>query len=307
MITCILKGGLGNQLFQIFAVMAYSIRYRVPFVFPYLLVVGEDNRRRTYWDTLLSGVKHYTNQDGLITNDTLSRFSVYSGAHGYQEIAAGLYAPTTLDGYFQSWRYFSGEYSRIYEWLDIDGLKRALPHIDTGMAPTISVHFRVGDYATIQCYHPVLPPEYYEHAIRHTIGIIENGAFSHIRVFYEAGDAEYVASVVRRLRDCLPPTLTFSYVDTAIPDWQQMLMMSRCDHHVIANSTFSWWGAIFSRNVIDESDTRKVVCYPSIWYGHQLYYIPVDDLFPANWTSIDVDPSQVNRDCNCFELLMKNT
>jgi hypothetical protein len=306
MITGILKGGLGNQLFQIFAIMAYSIRHRVPFVFPYSLTVGVDNRRRTYWDTLLSGVKHYTNQDGLITDDALSRFSTYNGSHGYQEIPGGLDAPTTMDGYFQSWRYFSGEYSRIYEWLDIDGLKRALPRIDTGTAPTISVHFRVGDYADIQCYHPILPADYYENAIRHIIHRIPDGLNSHIRVFYEGGDAEYVGSAVARIRGRLPSTLVFSYVDTAIPDWQQMLLMSQCDHHVIANSTFSWWGAVFSRNTIGESNPdHKQVCYPSVWYGHQLYYIPVADLFPANWTVIDVDESQVNPGCICYELLNK--
>ena len=301
MITCRLKGGLGNQLFQIFTIMAYSIRHRIPFVFPYSLVIGIDNRQRTYWDTFLAGIKHYTNRNGIISDHILSTFSKYLGAHGYQEIPLWTDMPMIFDGYFQSWRYFSGEYSRIYEWLDIDRLKLSTPRIDTGTVPTISLHFRVGDYANIQCYHPVLPPEYYEHAILHLVHTIRYGSCAHIIVFYEAGDAEYVVSVVGRLRACLPNTLGFSYVDTAIPDWQQMLMMSKCDHHIIANSTFSWWGAVFSRNTIDETNTNeKVICYPSVWYGHQLYYLPVADLFPANWTMINVDPGQVNRQCKCF-------
>mgnify|MGYP001235884384 CR=1 FL=1 len=44
------------------------------------------------------------------------------------------------------------------------------------------------------------------------------------------------------------PKFNFMPIDNKISDWEQMLMMSCCDHNIIANSTFSWWGAWLNEN-----------------------------------------------------------
>jgi len=59
-----------------------------------------------------------------------------------------------------------------------------------------------------------------------------------------------------------------------------MLMMSLCQHNIIPNSTFSWWGAYFNSN------TEKIVCYPDVWFGPAVSKRIVDDLFPESWTKI---------------------
>ena len=108
MLTTILRGGLGNQLFQIFALMAYSIRHRIPFVLPYNTFV-KSNRQKTYWDTLLVGLKHYTNRHWMDTQ--LSNFWEYKGSHGYTEIPGfeevEIRQGICFDGYFQSCQYFA--------------------------------------------------------------------------------------------------------------------------------------------------------------------------------------------------------
>ena len=63
-------------------------------------------------------------------------------------------------------------------------------------------------------------------------------------------------------------------------DWEEMLAMSLCNHNIIANSTFSWWGAYFNSN------EDKIVCYPSVWFGPELKNNNTVDLFPEEWKCI---------------------
>jgi hypothetical protein len=60
-----------------------------------------------------------------------------------------------------------------------------------------------------------------------------------------------------------------------------MLLMSACDHNIIANSTFSWWGAYMNTN------PNKMVLYPSVWFGPKLSDKIVDDLCPPEWIKIN--------------------
>jgi len=293
MITCNLVGGLGNQLFQIFAIIAYSIRSRNPFVFPYHKFSENVPNRPTYWDTFLIALRKYTNYTQIITNDTLSTFEPYYCPNDYLEISSSN-ENILFHQYFQSHLYFRNEYSQIYQLLDIDAQKSLVEDIQTEY-PTISLHFRLGDYVTKQCYHPVLSLIYYERAINHIIDTVSSDLRPQVLVFFEECDANYVANSIQILSEKIP-TVDFRIMEPD-EDWKQLMLISKCKHHIIANSTFSWWGAIFSRNVIDETATDKIVCYPSIWYGHQLYYINVEKLFLKHWTKIDADEMPP---CNCF-------
>lgn len=303
MITCLLKGGLGNQLFQIFTTIAYSFRSRNPFLFSYMDTISGETPRPTYWTTLLKCLYKYTNVDGLIPNNVLDTFHKYQGDHGYTEIPLQIegYQNICLDGFFQSYKYFDTEYSRIYELLDMDGFKTQIQFPERSPnIPTISLHFRVGDYANIRCYHPVLPLLYYERALRH-ISTTEKTTRFRVYVFFEQKDVDYVKNAVEQLQPIVSDAI-FELVDEPT-DWKQMILMSKCDHHIIANSTFSWWGATFSTPHIlsNSSMSSKIVCYPSIWYGHQLYYINTLDLFPDGWTKIVFHESEMDKSyCKCF-------
>ena len=71
--------------------------------------------------------------------------------------------------------------------------------------------------------------------------------------------------------------IVFISINTEIIDYEQLLLMSLCKHNIIANSSFSWWGAYFNTNA------EKNVYYPNKWINSS---ISMNDLFPSNWNEI---------------------
>ena len=97
-------------------------------------------------------------------------------------------------------------------------------------------------------------------------------------VFCEEQDKDNVNQLIDNLSS--KHNHNFVIIDHSIPDWKQLLIMSMCNINVIANSTFSWWGAYFNEN-----DDKKVI-YPSVWFGNELKN-NTDDLFLPDWIKID--------------------
>jgi hypothetical protein len=149
---------------------------------------------------------------------------------------------------------------------------------------TISMHFRIGDYKKAQHYHPILPYEYYRKSIAHIVSESTDsydgiGPVYTILYFCENQDIDDVDIIVNRLKTDYP-TIVFTKASNKISDWGQMLTMSNCQHNIIANSSFSWWGAYFNNN------KQKIVCYPSIWFG-EIAGNNTSDLCPPEWKCIE--------------------
>ena len=66
--------------------------------------------------------------------------------------------------------------------------------------------------------------------------------------------------------------------DTGEPDYIDLFLMTRCQGHIIANSTFSYWGAMLAN---DEDATN---IYPHRWFANTEWTVP--DIFPENWISL---------------------
>ena len=290
MITVHLMGGLGNQLFQIFAVLAYSLEHGHPYIFPYSETLTSGVERPTYWETLFHHMKTFTTitQTRGFTNQMLAALPQWrEPGFNYTKIPHILTQQNfSLYGYFQSPKYFETYKTPILQLLKFPDIQNTIrnqfAHYIDPSTHTISMHFRLGDYKYKQQHHPVMSKEYYNRALTHIMSKIST---PNIKVLYfcEAEDNDYVTSVIEYLRKSVEKSVDFIKADDTIHDWQQLILMSCCDSHIIANSSFSWWGAY----LCNSNQTDNLVCYPSTWFGPAMRSTHVvDDLFPETWTKI---------------------
>ena len=265
--TVHIMGGLGNQLFQIFALLSYSLTYKVPFYLEHTPVVRKD--RPFYWDTLLKSLKQFLKPVTGIAIFNQKQFH-------YLEIPHVPY-PIKLFGYFQSYKYFEEHKHSIEKFIRLEEQRDNLKN-DYDFTDLVCLHFRVGDYVNLQHHHPLMPVEYYSMALKQLIDRTKKDNWK-ILYFCEDNDINYVNEKVNSLKTQFP-NLSFQKIDSKYQDWEQMLIMSLCQHNIIANSSFSWWGAYFNKNV------DKQVYYPSLWFGPAQGNKNTDDLFPPEWNKI---------------------
>jgi hypothetical protein len=325
MITATIMGGLGNQLFQIFAVIAAALRNNDTFFFMQHQELSGHPRhpRYTHWSTILSGLRRYLTPSNSVTDkmfQSLPRW--YELGFHYTALPSETVKypkPLRLHGYFQSERYFVDKYREICEMIQLkeqqtrimqlyenetwgrDYYRNECSSQDKMRRELVSIHFRIGDLVLNLRIHPVMTVDYYYRAISHIVTTPPSAASSatsasspksySFLVFYEPCDKEIVLKHIAELKhrcatDIHGPAygrdIQFHFVRDTIADWQQMLLMSVCDHNIIANSTFSWWGAYFNAN------PRKLVCYPSVWFGPGASH-NTRDLCPesSSWVKID--------------------
>jgi hypothetical protein len=141
----------------------------------------------------------------------------------------------------------------------------------------ISMHFRQGDYKNLQETHPILTHKYYENSLKEILKKTNN-KFVKILYFCEKEDNEEIGKLIENLKKTIK-NCAFIKVTDDVEDWKQLLLMSACCHNIIANSSFSWWGAYLNTN------PTKIVCYPEIWFGPKVTN-DTSDLFPESWTKI---------------------
>jgi hypothetical protein len=293
-------GGLGNQLFQIFTTMAVSIELKDKFMFPNTLYGG--TRTHTYWDTLLKECKK-----NLIRAPLTSLKLPIHREVGFKYNKIQLSSDNVkknggviLYGYYQSYKYFENEYEKIAEYIKLDEHKKRIRDEYFSIADinlrspeniTISLHFRMGDYKKLQDCHPIMEVEYYIKSIGFILEKIKSsdvangggggGASVTILYFFEKEDAAAVLTKIGLIKKQYP-FIMFKFADSEskLEDWQQLLLMGCCQHNIIANSSFSWWGAYLNNN------PQKIVCYPRKWFGEKLQSHDISDMCPSTWHRI---------------------
>lgn len=172
-------------------------------------------------------------------------------------------------GMWQSPKYFSQVKKEIIDTYKFDRnmisqyTRSVLINIE--QTNSVCVHLRRGDYMNDQYnggFSRCCPPAYYERAINYINSKVENPFY-----YIFSDDIEYAKSVIKA--DCI------FFVDGNKKEdaWQDMFLMSCCQHNIIANSTFSWWGAFL--NLHDD----KIVIAPKHWW----YYLEKDDIIPDEW------------------------
>ena len=175
-----------------------------------------------------------------------------------------------LDGYWQSERYFADIAAIIRQDFSLrepmSAPRRALAD-EVAACPSVSVHVRRGDYVThagAAAFHGTCPPEWYVEAFRRMAASLQSPRF-----YVFSDDPAWV-------RANLPTGYDLRFVDPQPDgrDYEDMHVMARCRHHIIANSSFSWWGAW-----LDPSPETRVIA-PARWLaGDQ----SAADQLPERW------------------------
>ena len=291
-VSVYIMGGLCNQLFEIFTTIAFAIENNLQFIFPYTNNVGDRPDRPRYWHSFLKPLLQYTtNSPFLFVDDnylfSLTRYNEQS--FNYIKIPAA--DNIMLFGYFQSYKYFDKYKNNIFNILQVKEQMNDIKNEYISYFPEnnciISMHFRLGDYKQKQEYHPIMPYIYYEKSIQYIICCLKKNVDELnknelpivVNYFCEAEDNEFVLSIINQLKQKYN-YITFIKIDDNIPDWKQLLIMASCNHNIMANSSFSYFGAYFNQNI------NKIVCYPKKWFGEINCYHDISDMCPPVWNKI---------------------
>lgn len=281
MITCNLMGGLGNQIFQIFATISYAIKSRNQFKFLNVSTLGGGSTtiRNTFWNTFFNKLKPF-----LVDNIPQPIHVIREKDFTFNELP--IYEMVgqncLIYGYFQSYKYFHENYEMICRIIGLgkmkDNILQKLNLNDEYLKNCVSIHFRLGDYKKIQDFHPLATYEYY----KNSLNFIKNKSKESYNILYfcEDTDIDEVTTMIIRLGNEFPD-YKFIRGDNKLEDWEQMLFMSCCHHNIIANSSFSWWAAYFN------FWPDKIICYPSVWFGEKANN-NTKDLCPPQWNIIQV-------------------
>lgn len=277
MITCHLKGGLGNQLFQIFTTVVYAFKQKSRFCFTNEEMLFIGHPRRTYWNDFLNGLKQFTIPN--IYSHFNNQFEYVEKTFHYSQIPNIDREKIILNGYFQSYKYFHNDKDVLFRLIRLQQQKDTVFQEYSNFFLTentiVSMHFRLGDYKNVQQFHPILPYTYYERALK----TLPNN--SRILYLCEEQDENIVNKIIGDLK-IEYPDMEFIKIPDSICDWKQLIIMSLCRVNIIANSTFSWWGAYFNTN------DNKIVKYPSIWFGSKLSHNNLQDLFLDTWEKVEI-------------------
>lgn len=190
------------------------------------------------------------------------------------EQLAGVKPPFLLRGYWQSEEYFAGynrEIREAFSFQDeavLSGLIKELQSVNS-----ISIHFRRGDYVTNPVAEKVLgvlDAAYYKRAIAHMASKVKDPIF-----YLFSDDIDWVKNnflIDYKYRIIKP--------FNADKHWYDMLLMSKCRHHIIANSSFSWWGAWLN------DDPKKIVIAPERWFADTALNKTSTQLVPTQWVRL---------------------
>jgi hypothetical protein len=262
-----LHSGLGNQMFMLFNMLSYYIDNCDDYVIYYNTT--EFKTERYYWDTMFSKLKDKISDTCDIKNKYDEKEFHYNKIPEYDD-------DVVLQGFYQSDKYFKHNINKIKNMLDIDSkitsVKQEFPEYFN--RKTIAIHFRIGNYYSLQNLHPIKPVQYYLNALKELANRDIMLQDYNILLFCQEIDNNIVNEYIKIINQHYP-NMHYKKVADNIPDWKQMLLISSCDNFIIANSTFSWMGAYLAN--------KNYVVAPDVWFGPYYKNNKLHDLRPENW------------------------
>jgi hypothetical protein len=289
-----LCGGLGNQMFQYACGRALSLHRRAPFA----LVVdmfdqpsahqGFELKRVFNVKAPVANLSEAAPIPGWARNPKVRRLLATGPGQffaprsfftertlRYQPEIWEKSATVYLHGYWQTAAYFDRYAPQIRMDLafaePVDGRNLVLSR-ELATTTSVSVHVRRGDYVTSgknKSIYAIGTPDYYFRAMDLLLS-----RYPEARFYAFSDDPGWVREVLAPRF----PGLTIVDHNRGPQSYIDMRLMSECRHHIIANSTFSWWGAWLNPR------PDKIVVAPREWYATSTK--DSTDLIPASWTRL---------------------
>lgn len=225
-----LDGGLGNQMFQIANGLSVSYRYDSK-LYIHKTIKGNSHlcsHANSYMQTIFYFLKDF------ITDDVCEVYM--EKCVDYEAI--DITGDSMLCGFFQSEKYFKKNASRIKtlfsQWWAKTNIAKTILNLNINYDSSICLHVRRGDYCKLD-HHPVLPIKYYNKAVEY-ICKKENRALSDYTIYVFSDDLEWCKKIF---------SSTCVFVNNT-PEID-LYFISTFQRIIIANSSFSWWGAYLSK------------------------------------------------------------
>ena len=232
-------GRLGNAMFQIASTIGIAQKNGFDYAFPHWM--NFDHKERFQSEEDIHVYRFFENALPYYAEDmpALPDHFVHFGFHGFD-----IPDNVSLSGHMQSEKYFEHCPDIIRHYFKMKAEYTPLDYT--------AVHVRLGDYGSH--YHPVCTPEYYAAAREKVPGpyMIFSEDTARAKEIFGAECVTFEGDTMETLRT-----------------------MKACRRHIIANSTFSWWGAWLSES--------KEVAAPRIWFGEAAQGLDSKDVIPERW------------------------
>ncbi len=290
--TLIMKifGGLGNQMFQY--AMANALANKFNLDIKYNLEYFKEPQARSLFLETFPNVK-------LTIADTLdiSKASIFSEKTLNYTPIINFNSSKHLIGYWQSELYFKDIENTIrdkfkfkvdensnetdsYSQNDLDNynfLKNLKEYKDNRLSSKninyslVSIHLRRGDYLK-SSDHKICSFDYYAKSVKLIADALSKKSYTPLFLIF-SDELDYAKDVINFPYQCI-------FIDInkqGHHSQNDMMLISRCDHHITANSTFSWWGAWLSAN------SNKIIITPSNWFNDAKLNLQSKTLCPKSW------------------------
>lgn len=261
-------GRLGNQLFQYATLMGVANKTGYKFGIPIKnnLQINPEGCYDKYLNKWIPYKFDLADCFNLTVNDSsgINNTITYKETmHEFNGDIFNIQDNTNLEGYFQTEKYFKHiELNVRNEFVFKNEIINECLKIKKKYTDIVSIHFRRGDYLGDADKFPPLNLEYYQKAIN----LFDDKEYT---FFVFSDDIDWCKNVFGDDEKIVYIEGNNQFVD--------MCMMSMCNHNIIANSTFSWWGAWLNSN------PNKKVIGPSNWFGPGLSHLNTKDIIPENW------------------------
>ncbi|HVB19813.1 MAG TPA: alpha-1,2-fucosyltransferase [Candidatus Paceibacterota bacterium] len=294
MIIVKLEGGLGNQLFQYAFARSVSSKLETDFRL-------DTNPFHTYYTLHKYSLNHFNIQEKFARDSDFfgfvwvrKRHKVFNTFYRYLRLKKKLmpfYYPERtfhfdpsvfskdgvyFDGFWQTGKYFKNIETELRNEI---ALKEPFSNYSQGIfeeiktSTAVSIHVRRADYVTNKSsniYHGTCSMDYYQKAMEYISQRVSSASF-----FIFSDDYDWAIENFKSL-----PHPVTCVKNTAEKNYEDLLLMASCKHNIIANSSFSWWGAWLNRT------EGKIVIAPKQWFNNVKTAVNTRDIVPEAWIKI---------------------